>query len=159
MLHGRLCRKSRTNRTETERKFASFKSKFTIKLSFSSIGLLSIFIYQTGCLIELYTANTQKSRNFVSIHNRRYPPLSAKAATMEVAGFYFHPAEKSSFFVIYYRCVTLADGKSLPLTREVDFAKQKTEGEKNLSELSPPVSHKCSTAPSSEGANKNPTAN
>jgi hypothetical protein len=28
---------------------------------------------------------------------------------MMVAGFYFHPAEKSSFFVIYFRCVTLAD--------------------------------------------------
>ena len=29
---------------------------------------------------------------------------------MMVAGFYIHPAEKSQFFVIYYRCVTLADG-------------------------------------------------
>ena len=36
---------------------------------------------------------------------------------------------KSRFFVIYFRGVTRADGKSLPLTREVDFAKQKTEGE------------------------------
>ena len=40
---------------------------------------------------------------------------------------------------------------SLPLTREVDFAKQKTEGEKNEGSFSPPVSHKCSTAPSLEG--------
>ena len=39
---------------------------------------------------------------------------------------------KSRFFVIYFRGVTRADGKSLPLTREVDFAKQKTEGEKSL---------------------------
>ena len=41
----------------------------------------------------------------------RYPSISAKAAMMMVAGFYFHPAEKSHFFVIYYRCVTFADGK------------------------------------------------
>ena len=36
----------------------------------------------------------------------------------------------------------------LPLTREVDFAKQKTEGENNIS---PPASLR-SAAPSSEGA-------
>ena len=71
---------------------------------------------------------------------------------MEVAEFLcsyrrvFVPLRKSRFFVIYFRGETLADGKSLPLTREVDFAKQKTEGEKSLPQ-SPLVS-----APSSEGA-------
>ena len=36
---------------------------------------------------------------------------------MMVAGFYIHPAEKSHFFVIYYRCVTLADGIKPPLCK------------------------------------------
>ena len=85
---------------------------------------------------------------------------------MVVAGFYIHPAVKNGFFGFYFRCVTLADRKSLPLTRadfpvsgenvceadkrglEVDFAKQKTEGENNIS---PPASLR-SAAPSSEGA-------
>ena len=44
--------------------------------------------------------------------------------------------------------------KSLPLMREVDFAKQKTEGEKKLAVIfSPPVrNQRFLTAPSSEGA-------
>ena len=46
----------------------------------------------------------------------RYPPLSAKAATMVVAGFFMPILSvlatllKSRFFVIYFRGVTLADG-------------------------------------------------
>lgn len=46
----------------------------------------------------------------------RYPPLSANAAKIEVAGFFMPILSvlatllKSHFFVIYYRCVTLADG-------------------------------------------------
>ena len=54
-------------------------------------------------------------RNQDFLINYRYPPLSANAATMEVAGFFmpilsvFAPLLKSHFFVIYYRCVTLAD--------------------------------------------------
>ena len=53
----------------------------------------------------------------------RYPPLSAKAATMEVAVFLcsyrrvFAPLLKSRFFVIYFRGITLADRKSLPCVK------------------------------------------
>ena len=37
-----------------------------------------------------------------------------------VAGFYICLAEKSHFFAIYDRCVTLADGLSLPLEGKGD---------------------------------------
>ena len=49
----------------------------------------------------------------------------------------FSPTIKVAFFGFYVNGVTLADGESLPLMREVDFAQQKTEGETPFCYLSP----------------------
>jgi len=70
--------------------------------------------HQIGiCRID-YTPTPHKNQDLPL--NYRYPPISAKAATMEVAGFFVPILSvlatllKSRFFVIYFRGVTLADG-------------------------------------------------
>ena len=83
------------------------------------------------CRID-YTPTPHKNQDLPL--NYRYPTISANAATMEVAGFFmpillvFATLLKSRFFVIYFRGVTLADGRKPPLCKGRWLAEGKTEG-------------------------------